>query len=199
MPGWIPAAIGVAGSIIGGATSAAGQLAANRMNLRISRENRDFQERMSNTAVERRMADMARSGINPLLAGRYDASTPPGNIATMGNVGASFTTGAAAGAAVSRTALEMIGVHTANERAELERELAGYRIPRARTINDLFKLGQDGLQLAIAIVEAAGTGIGTMQMQILDLLEYLVDRLPSSKEIDDAAGWQKGDRFGGKP
>lgn len=37
-----------------------------------------FQERMSSTAVQRRMQDMRRSGINPILAGKYEGSTPGG-------------------------------------------------------------------------------------------------------------------------
>jgi len=35
-----------------------------------------YDTRMADTAVSRRMADLRRSGINPILAGRYDADTP---------------------------------------------------------------------------------------------------------------------------
>ncbi len=88
----------IGGAIIGGIFSGRGQDRANRANARQAQMNRDFQERMSNTAVQRRAKDMEKAGINRILAGKFDASTPAGNMATMSNVGKAATEGAERGA-----------------------------------------------------------------------------------------------------
>lgn len=109
------------GDIFGASQGAHSANEANKTNIKLARENRDWQAEMDNTAVQRRVADIRAAGGNPALAftGGQSASTPAVASPTVEpTFRPEWTKGTAAQALMFKAQLDNIQAQTANTAAQ---------------------------------------------------------------------------------
>lgn len=168
------------GELIGGALGYLGQREANDTNVRLAdasnamnkeeaEKNRQFQERMSNTAVRRNKADMEAAGINPLLAAPTGASTPSGSAAstTAAHVENAIAPGITSAIEVKKLSQQMemqkktlqsIDQDIALKKAQtaeigMRTTVMSKDLPKAELINEAYKAGKQILNNVKGIID----------------------------------------------
>lgn len=129
----IATGISVAGNLLGGKKQQDASQAMAREQMEFQREQNklqmDFQERMSNTAHVREVADLRAAGLNPILSANRGASSPAGST----SAGAMGTAVNFIGDAVQR------GVSTAFQAKRLSAELENMEAQNANIKQDTDK------------------------------------------------------------
>lgn len=153
----VAAGIQVGGEVFGGFLESNSAKSANKMAAAEAQKQRDWQQRMSNTAHQREVDDLRAAGLNPILSSHGGASTPGGAMAPVLNTGVGAARGISSASRVAgdrmltkstidaqkaQTAASAASAAQAVSQAELinaQTKIVNANVPKAQQRGDVHK------------------------------------------------------------
>lgn len=121
------------------AAAVGGDLVSGAFNAYSAKQNRRFQQQMSNTAYQRAAKDLEAAGLNRILALGSPASTPGGSTASMSGLGAGM---------VGAMNAETNQIATAQQGASIDAQIAKWKQEGEKIVADTEVSRQKGFQEA---------------------------------------------------
>lgn len=174
-------------ALIGGGASLLGGIMGNSSAKKEAKKQREWQERMSNTAHQREVVDLRAAGLNPMLSvmGGNGASTPSGAVADVKDALTPATNSAlAARQNLADLELKKASTGAANEQAMLNRENSAKAVSDSKLSQELAKKAQAETK----VIEANAPERETKGM----LWDSLRKKLEPAKQIFDGDWSAKG-------
>lgn len=176
---------GPLGDMIPGVGDARAQDQANRVNIHLAKQNRDWQERMSNSAYQRAMTDMKKAGLNPMLAYQQGGAPVPSTAAAT--VNPSSKTGLASAGVSAFTGISTARAAQQNAQTQEASAESNIRLQDMQTAKTVAETQHVQAETKLKQRELRGKGVkDTLDREGGKIIQSIMDKLQNSATPDDS-------------